>query len=194
MLRCLVVAVVALSLVSVSACTLNKQSRPIAIGAGVAMIVAGAGLVLSDHVGSDDDDVAGVLLKTSLLNPRLVWGMALVSGGSSFLLSGLRSADDERLASKNPPRPAPLVEATASATSDAMIEGPQLAATPPAPRAALPELPATPEVLRLAQQIRSAATRGKCNHAWTMWSTLQARDAAYADALADSAAMSVCVR
>ena len=57
---------------------------------------------------------------------------------------------------------------------------------------ALPELPATPEVLHLAQQVRALAGDGHCAAAWATWQRLDAADHAYAIALRDGGSMAAC--
>lgn len=175
-------AAVLAALVSVSACRFHvpKSARPAAVLGGSALAIAGFVVAQPMPVDSDgdgynhwfgNDDWSGLLP-----------GMIMMAGGMALAIAALTSSDPPE-STVATPAPAPMVAAPPA----------QVFAQPPDP-SALPERPVTVEVLRLAQQVRAATERGKCDDAFTMWTMLRERDQAYADELVRGPVMASCLQ
>ena len=167
-----------------SACTMQSGNRHVLMAGGaglvgVGILVARPTAVDQNHDGINqtalDDDYSG-----------LVPGMLMVIAGAILFAAGASAAEPVAalpVYQPPPPPPAPVY--------------PVIGYGPPgtvqlAPEHALPELPASPEALRLGQQIRSAVDRGHCDAAWVMWRSLAQRDPNYAVALHASPVMDRC--
>jgi hypothetical protein len=166
-----VLAVIAMT----SACTMSSNGRRATIAGGVATTLAG-GLVYSmapvdaDHDGINqnplDDNLGAYML-----------GTAMIICGVGMLVGGIAADEVE--------------------TPKVVVAAAPIQMGPPGyvePRASLPELPATDEVLKLAQQVRALVTDGHCAAAWATWQRLDAADHAYAIALRDGGAMNACAQ
>ncbi len=201
--RALVTLLVLVVLVGASTgCTLSREGRRGAIIAGG---VTAASSILLIRSGERDRDHNGI--NETILDDdwgAYMLGSAMFVGGIALLLGGL--------ASREAPEPAPSVTYLPPASAMPVTEPPPVTVTTTtlaessttdnAPTqiveiervdvVPLPELPATAEVLRLAKQVRSAATHGRCEAAWIMWIDLHKLDAAYARALRDGRVMARC--
>jgi len=163
-------------------------------------MLAGAGLTVGSifvmQSGATDNDHNGV--NDTALDDN--WGAyfagsAMMIAGIGVLVAGLTSTEEPApdrtvtylpSAASMPMTPAPIAAEPAVGAPEQVVEIEKV------PVVALPELPATADVLRLAKQVRSASTHGRCDAAWIMWTDLQRLDAAYARALRDGPVMTGC--
>ena len=114
-------------------------------------------------------------------------GGALVMTGLALLIGGVTAETHE-----------PDADVQAILRAQRMQPAPaRVTFAPPSvavPTVALPEMPASAQVLRLGQQVRSASMRGDCAGAWIMWQQLNALDVDYAEAVRSGPVMAPCVR
>jgi hypothetical protein len=166
-----------------SGCRLSPGGKTAVIAGGVGASLGGVMWMNQGPVDSDGDGSNEWLLNDNL--GAYMGGSVLLMMGLGMLIAGLVADTTEptprmfTTAAVMPVAPPPSVTAFAPPSSGSE-------------RAALPELPATPEVLRLGQQIRSAASRGDCDGAWHMLTMLDALDNRYAEALRNGAVMAPC--
>ena len=166
-------AVLAVLATTSSACTMSSNGRRATIAGGIATSLAG-GLVFS--MGEVDADHNGVNENPLDDNLGLYFlGTAMVIAGVGMLIGGVA-------ADTTPERQVVVAAAPQQLGPPGYVEQPT----------ALPELPATPEVLHLAQQVRALAGDGHCAAAWATWQRLDAADHAYAIALRDGGSMAAC--
>lgn len=187
---------VALCLVLATGCRLSGNAKTGLIAGGIAtsvsgVIVAKSGAVDSDHNGVNEnplnDDWSAYLL-----------GASLVTIGAAMLIGGLAAPEQQETLPASafvytPARYTPVV-AGPPGTVGASAAGTLVVAEPAGARTPLPELAASEQVVRLAQQVRSAAARGDCPGAWVMWDQLDAVDVVYADAVRTGPIMTPCPR
>jgi hypothetical protein len=180
MTRLAAVALAIAVAVTSSACTVTRAQRRTAIIGGIASAAAGALVFSQGRVDSDNDGFNENPLNDN--HEVYLIGAALFTGGMALLTAGLTAGEKEETA------------ALAMRAAAIRVE-------PPGPpglayaeqRASLPELPATPEVLHMAQQIRALVSDGHCAAAWATWQRLDAVDHAYAIALSRGV-MGACPR
>lgn len=188
--------VVALCLVLATGCRVSSGAKTGLIAGGLATGVAG---VLVASSGSVDSDGNGV--NNNPFNDdwgAYLLGASLVTVGSALLIGGLtaREEHDPLPASAfvyAPARYTPVVAGPPGAVG-VSAAGTLAVVEPAGARTALPELAASEQVIRLAQQVRSAASRGDCAGAWVMWEQLDAVDVVYADAVRSGPIMMPCPR
>jgi hypothetical protein len=170
-------------------------------GARRGTMIAGAAMsatsILLIRSGANDSDYDGV--NENFLNDdwgAYYLGSALFLAGITTLLLGVASREEtvDPTVTYHPSSaqidaqtyvPAPTFDPVPEA-APTQIELERL------PIAALPAMPATDDVVRLAKQVRSAATFSRCDAAWIMWMDLQKLDAGYARALRDGPVMARC--
>lgn len=199
------VLVLALSvLVTGCGARMSSGSRAATMIGGLAIATAGVFVaqptaVDSDHNGYNDnpfnDDYSSFLP-----------GLLLVAGGLVMTMAGAtaQSSDDEA-GSNTSVTPATAMITTPSVmittpsapvvVSSSMAPG--LVAAPaimPVAPAALPELPVDEATLALGKQVRTAASIGRCEHAWIMWRQLDERDHRYGAAIVAGDVMAPCRR
>jgi hypothetical protein len=146
-------------------------------------VLAGAGIVVAHPtpVDQNHDGINQTALDDNYSG--LVPGTLMVIAGAILIAAG---------ASATEPVPAPTFAYAPPPPPPSYAFAPPSAAVQLPADTMLPELPATPEVLRLGQQIRSAVQLGHCDAAWTMWRALAQRDASYAVALHAGPVMAAC--
>jgi len=186
--------VVASCLFLATGCRVSGNAKTGLIAGGLATGVAGVLVAKSGSVDSDrngvnenpfNDDWGAYLL-----------GASLVTVGAAMLIGGLAAPEqrDPLPASAfvyAPARYTPVV-AGPPGTVSASASGGLTVVEPAGARMPLPELAASEQVVRLAQQVRSAASRGDCGGAWVMWDQLDAVDVVYADAVRSGPIMTPC--
>ncbi len=192
MLRRALIAALVL-LVATAGCTnLSREGRRGTIAAG-AIISASSIFVIRS--GANDSDYDGV--NENPLNDdwgAYMAGTGLLLAGLGMLVGGLASSEEQpdRTVTYMPPVAPPVPVAPAY---QPMLAAPGATQTVEVERVslvALPELPATADVLRLAKQVRSASIHGRCDAAWIMWTDLQKLDGTYATALRAGPVMARC--
>jgi hypothetical protein len=165
-------------------------------------MIAGAAMsatsILLIRSGANDSDYDGV--NENFLNDdwgAYYLGSALFLAGITTLLVGVASREEtvDPSVTYHPSAaqidaqtyvPAPTFDPVPADAPAQAIELQRL------PIVALPERAATDDVVRLAKQVRSAATFSRCEAAWIMWMDLQKLDAGYARALRDGPVMARC--
>jgi hypothetical protein len=172
-------------------------------GARRGTMIAGAAMsatsILLIRSGANDSDHDGV--NENFLNDdwgAYYLGSALFLAGITTLLVGVASREETLEASVTYHPSAAQIDTQTYVPAPTFDPVPEDA--PPAqtvelhrrPIAALPEMAATDDVVRLAKQVRSAATFSRCEAAWIMWIDLQKLDAGYARALRDGPVMARC--
>lgn len=172
-------------------CRVGPAAKSGLIAGGIGSTVAGVVLMSQTAVDSDGDGV-----NENPLNDHLglgLMGVALFSAGVSMLIGGVAAEATEPAPTSAfvyaPARYTPAVAAPVVAGPP----GTTLVVAEPS-RTALPELAASEQVVRLAQQVRSAASRGDCAGAWIMWDQLDAVDVTYADAVRSGPILAPCPR
>lgn len=186
-------ALVLAAVLASSGCTMSASSRRTVTLAGVATSLGG---VLVMRAGANDSDGNGV--NDTVLNDdfrKYYAGSLMFVVGIAAVLGALTSREPSEpapvLAYVPPP---PLPDTTFAQPPDAAPAAPEapIVTVERVPVVPLPELPATAAVLRLAKQVRSASTHGRCDAAWIMWLDLERLDAGYARALRDGPVMTRC--
>lgn len=183
------------TLVAGSGCTLSQSGRN-GVLVGGAVITAASVLVIRS--GANDTDHDGV--NDYALNDdwgAYMAGTAMLLGGLGLFVAGLASSaehePDRTYATPVAATPTPVWQPPAAADpANEPAAAAQIAGAERVALVALPELPATAEVLRLAKQVRSASSHGRCDAAWIMWMDLQKLDATYARALRDGEVLARC--
>lgn len=178
-------------LVLATGCRLSPAGKSAVVGAGVISTIGGVAMMAGAGVDSDGDGA-----NENILNDDLgagLMGMGLVAAGLGMLIGGLAAETTE------PREPLPRSAFVYGPAPYTPVMGPPgtvglSVGDPPASRTPLPELAATEQVVRLAQQVRSASARGDCAGAWAMWDQLDAVDVTYADALRAGPVMAPCPR
>lgn len=197
----------ALTATLLSACTMTPQARTGTILGGVAMGAAGMVAMSMGPVDSDNNGSNDYILNDNL--GAYMLGSMLITGGIALLIAGLTASEreparahpplDPRYAMQAPAAPVAYGAPPSTAMGMSMsMRAPEPAFAPPGAfevdtdSARLPELPATPEVLRIAKQVRLATANGRCDHAWSMWTQLSTLDTSYAVALRHGPVMARC--
>jgi hypothetical protein len=179
-------------LVAGSGCTMSAGARRGTIVTGTVMALGGVLLAQSGQTDNDHDGYNDTVLDDNIFAESA--GVLLVAAGVGMLLGGLVAQEEpERaeIAYRVPPvaisAPAPTTFASAPGAMQTM----EIERVPLIP---LPEVPATADVLRLAKQVRSAASHGRCDAAWIMWMDLERLDASYARALREGPVLARCAQ
>lgn len=181
--RAPLVALVAL--VATSGCTMSKQGRSGTIVAGLGISAASMLVIASGANDSNHDGTNETFLNDDW--DAYATGTVLLLTGIGVLVAGLASDVEPDPVTYLPPASAyPLPPAPVVVEATRTVEITRVPVVP------LPELPATADVLRLAKQVRSASTTGRCDAAWIMWTDLQRLDRAYAIVLRDGPVMARC--
>jgi hypothetical protein len=204
-------------LVAASGCTMSRDGRRGTIITGGVMTATSVLLIRSGETDNDYNGVNDTILDDDW--GAYLLGTALLIAGVTVLVGGLASSEEPQVdrsvtylpsAAASPPPPISSSMYSSSAPG-ATMELAEPAGTPLAPMPStaeptqvveierrpvvpLPELPATADVLRLAKQVRSASTHGRCDAAWIMWMDLEKLDATYARALRDGRVMARCAQ
>lgn len=187
-----------------SGCTMSRDGRRGTIIAGAALTATSVLLISSGANDSDYDGVNETVLDDDW--GAYMLGSSLLIAGVGLLVGGVASSEppevDRTVTYLPPPAPVPVAPVFApmpgapgqtDIAPNAMAPT-QIVAVERAPLVALPELPATADVLRLAKQVRSASAHGRCDAAWIMWMDLQKLDAGSARALRDGPVMVRCAQ
>lgn len=167
-------------LVASTGCRVSPAGKTATIVSGIGLGVVGGVVMSQGPVDSDGDGTNEWFLNDNL--GAYLGGTVLLIAGLALLGGGLAAEVEEEREVIGPLPVAPAAHVT--------FAPPSLRA----PSVALPELPASPPVLRLGQQVRSASMRGDCAGAWIMWEQLAAIDVDYADALRAGPVMAPCSR
>ena len=178
-----------------SGCATTPQARAVSLLGGAALAVGGVLVVQSGAVDADHNGKNEFILDDNL--GAYAAGSLMVVAGAAAVLGALVSHEPAEPAPVVYARtPAPTVWATPS-MPEASVMVPDVAPSitvERVPVVPLPELPATESVLRLAKQVRSAASHGRCDAAWIMWMDLEKLDRVYARGLRDSRVMANCAQ
>jgi hypothetical protein len=170
------VSLLAALALSTSACAMSTGAKGGTIVGGVALGIIGYQMIESSAVDADHDGTNETWLDDDL--GKIMAGQLAMLAGVGLLIAGLTSHEPEVTT------PSVTLAAAAPVTGAAPYSE-----TAPA---RLPELPASPEVLRLAQQVRSLGAAEQCHAAWATWRQLDALDHAYAKATLANDIMSSC--
>jgi hypothetical protein len=141
--------------------------------ATVGLIVGPSGVVDADHNGVNENPLDDDL-------DTEVMGALMVVGGLAMVLGGATARVETEAAPKAATAPIPVI----------VVPAPAVASAPER----LPELPASEPTLRIAKQIRVAASTGRCENAWVMWRQLTVQDPGYAGAIATGPVLAPCRR
>lgn len=174
---CLAVAV---TLASTSACTMSRGSRVGFAAGGAAVSTIGLAMVGSATWDADGNGRNDTTLDDGFARAP---GAMVVLGGLLLVAVGLTAREPERVA----PPPTLAMPGPASGPAGAP-GGPGIMP----PRAPLPEIATSPTLLRMAQQVRAAASRGNCDAAWTTLTVIVESDHAYGEALATGPVLAPC--
>jgi len=161
---------------------MSSSSRRGTLGLGAAVAVSGALMVNGSTVDADHNGKNEYIFDDNF--GLLVPGTLMVIAGIAMVLAGVTAQEP----ATPPSAISPVIDAGASAPGDVMPRA------EPSANAPLPELPATAEVLRLAQQARSASALALCDAAWNALRMIDEQDARYAAALLNGPAMAECRR
>lgn len=179
------IALVALASVlasSTSGCAMSSGARGTLVGMSVARTIAGVAVMAAVPVDADHDGSNESPFDDNII--LVIPGLILALAGVTMFAAGLTAHTPPR---REPPMLS-MREATPAwaATSGAAQLGP-LAPPPP-----LPEIAATPEVVRMGQQVRAAVRHGDCSAGRAMLGKIDDGDPAYRRALADGPVMAPC--
>jgi hypothetical protein len=162
-------------LAATPACTMTRSTSNTVMAVGAA-IAAGGVVVTSDSLDAEfhgSDDQGDRSDNGGLGFLMMVTGIAIFAGGWS--------ADE--------PWSEPVPDAVAN---DPYVTRPSGGTAPGEPD--LPSIPTTDDVVRLAQQVQSAAQRNECEAAWRTVAMIDQRDSNYGALLAAGPVMRPCPR
>jgi|JI10StandDraft_1071094.scaffolds.fasta_scaffold35747_6 hypothetical protein len=171
---------VAVTLASTSACTMSRGSRVGFAAGGAAVSTIGLAMVGSATWDADGNGRNDTTLDDGFARAP---GAMVVLGGLMLMAVGLTAREPAQVESS------PTL--AMRAPEPGWPGGPGGAAIAPLP-APLPEIATSATLLRMAQQVRAAASRGNCDAAWTTLTEIVKRDHAYGEALATGPVLAPC--